>query len=424
MAKKTRAILLAFVFFVTTVSAAAQYNDIDAVLVEERHEAKGVEALSIYGSREGHEVTINGDMRVYFEYKNTTTAGPFVAMGGRLERGNASWGQTEMTIALGAFTNLWIEHASDLTVTSDNLQYGIATENREWNGQTQFDMRGSTQQMKGDLFAEVVHGNFVGTGETLRFALFDAHYEYNGNKGYVGNARDDGDDLGVLTTLYQSWAYVTVQNYSIAGSYADPKESALSGGQLLIQTKGPLRLLKDGLATETLSGSVQLRADESITAVPTKESNAGIVQGGNVSFWWMLLFLPIAFAARPPKRLVLRKQEARLEAGQYALAARKKRRLLRSKYAPRAVLTRAMALLCMGSFREANDFLSAVPQERRPDAATYHFLKANALAGLGRHEDARVQIRACLRIAPSYAEEISAIPRLSRLVHWHGESYA
>ncbi|MGB1697352.1 MAG: tetratricopeptide repeat protein [Thermoplasmatota archaeon] len=125
----------------------------------------------------------------------------------------------------------------------------------------------------------------------------------------------------------------------------------------------------------------------------------------------------LAFAYSNSNWRGIRVMERDLERGQYEkVAARKIRRLLRSKHGRKASLFRATSLLALGLFKEAGLFLASLSFESRMDPATYHFLFAHSLASQGEKEEASRHLVQCLALEPSYKEEADAIPVLKTLL--------
>jgi hypothetical protein len=109
--------------------------------------------------------------------------------------------------------------------------------------------------------------------------------------------------------------------------------------------------------------------------------------------------------------------EARLAARDYGWVVAHSRRALKSvKTAPRAALYKATSLLALGQFKEARLFLSGLAPEKRPDAATFHFLTAHAASGLDQARVAAREMRRCLEIEPAYLAEARQIPLLRPIV--------
>lgn len=171
--------------------------------------------------------------------------------------------------------------------------------------------------------------------------------------------------------------------------------------------------------------SFNLEAGDELTAkgFEAVELTVGgqIVTSTSMSWlWWMLgIASTVGFALlyRQTSTSHIRRMESELSRGDYAKVAKHRLRgLLRSKHAGKASLYRSTSLLAMGLFQEATLFLTSLEPRSRPDPATYHFLQAPALAGVGSKHEASKHLLDCLSIAPSYSREAEAIPMMRELM--------
>lgn len=83
---------------------------------------------------------------------------------------------------------------------------------------------------------------------------------------------------------------------------------------------------------------------------------------------------------------------------------------------PTAAMIHALALLGVGQFKEASQFLYSLVTADRPEEPTWHYLVAMALAGDGAFGPARHHLARCVKAAPQFIEEIRQSPILSRMI--------
>lgn len=136
--------------------------------------------------------------------------------------------------------------------------------------------------------------------------------------------------------------------------------------------------------------------------------------------WWTVSILGaigLGLLYRQTSYSHIRRMESELNRGDYVKVAKHRMTgLLKSRHGGKASLYRSTSLLAMGLFQEATLFLAALEPRSRPDPATYHFLQAHALAGVGSKHEAARHLLECLNIAPSYAREAEAIPMMQELM--------
>ena len=89
----------------------------------------------------------------------------------------------------------------------------------------------------------------------------------------------------------------------------------------------------------------------------------------------------------------------------------------KAKQRKRAVMMHALALLGIGRFEEATEFLFTLIGDDCPDQPTWDYMTSMALAGSGEFQEALHHLDRCLKSAPQYIEDVQANPLLMRLLH-------
>lgn len=83
------------------------------------------------------------------------------------------------------------------------------------------------------------------------------------------------------------------------------------------------------------------------------------------------------------------------------------------RYERKATFLKTVSLLSLQEYREAALYLETMGPREAPEPATKAFLQATAAAGLGQDDVAIQHLTTCLRLDPSYKDEVKAVPVLS-----------
>lgn len=83
------------------------------------------------------------------------------------------------------------------------------------------------------------------------------------------------------------------------------------------------------------------------------------------------------------------------------------------RYERKATFLKTVSLLSLQEYREAALYLETMGPREAPEPATKAFLQATAAAGLGQDDVAIQHLTTCLRLDPSYKEEVKTVPVLA-----------
>lgn len=83
------------------------------------------------------------------------------------------------------------------------------------------------------------------------------------------------------------------------------------------------------------------------------------------------------------------------------------------RYERKATFLKTVSLLSLQEYREAALYLETMGPREAPEPATKAFLQATAAAGLGQDDVAIQHLSTCLRLDPSYKDEVKAVPILT-----------
>lgn len=83
------------------------------------------------------------------------------------------------------------------------------------------------------------------------------------------------------------------------------------------------------------------------------------------------------------------------------------------RYERKATFLKTISLLSLQEYREAALYLETMGPREAPEPATKAFLQATAAAGLGQDDVAIQHLTTCLRLDPSYKDEVKAVPVLA-----------
>lgn len=83
------------------------------------------------------------------------------------------------------------------------------------------------------------------------------------------------------------------------------------------------------------------------------------------------------------------------------------------RYERKATFLKTISLLSLQEYREAALYLETMGPREAPEPATKAFLQATAAAGLGQDDVAIQHLTTCLRLDPTYKDEVRAVPVLA-----------
>ncbi|MGB1697600.1 MAG: hypothetical protein ACPHK8_04305 [Thermoplasmatota archaeon] len=320
----------------------------------------------------------------------------------------------------------WILHADTFTARSPEGEWSAENGARSWElryhaaaPQQTIDLGNLVGYGTDALQDFSVHGNFS-------IVLSSGTFRVNGEEFWAGQ-RNHEVVAGTPAGTQEAQVLHIFVTGSLSLQSGSPAVDAFVS-QTSVSGLGPL-IFSDvaeaggaGLGTLESQGAwgVELLRSQSLQATNFEADNVsinGVAVATGMSPWWWLTLTPLLLLARPPAKLSIKRLERNLERGAYRkVGSMSVRRLLRTKYASRASLYRTTALLAMGLFQEASLFLASISSKERPDPATYEFLLAHALAGIGSEAAAEKHLARCIELAPSYALEAAHIPMLQRLL--------
>jgi hypothetical protein len=181
----------------------------------------------------------------------------------------------------------------------------------------------------------------------------------------------------------------------------------------------------DGSNISLLSLEGALEAD----GIPLDLGRSGPIRGGSTQVAvggpsWSRYFGPLAavigfmvvaaLVKGPAQTVRFNRLQSRFDSRDYVgVLTRIEPFTRKRRYERKATFLKTVSLLSLQEYREAALYLETMGPREAPEPATKAFLQACAAAGLGQDDVAIQHLTTCLRLDPTYKDEVTAVPVLT-----------